>query len=49
MKTVVCLKYFVHDCLWKQFFASNSALVPSNFICLTIFEKDSKTFNPVLT
>ena len=24
MKTRVCLKYFVHDCIWKQFFASKS-------------------------
>ena len=25
MKTRVCLKYFVHDCIWKQFFASKSS------------------------
>ena len=30
------LKYFVNDCLWKQFFASNSPQTPSNLISLTI-------------
>ena len=38
MKTRVYLKYFVNDCLWKQFPAFNSAQTPSNLICLTIFE-----------
>ena len=37
MKARVYLKYFVHDCLWKQFLASNSPQTPSNLICLTIF------------
>ena len=23
MKTKACLQYFVNDCLWKKFFASN--------------------------
>ena len=33
----VCLKYFVNDCLWKQYLAFNSPQNPSNLICLTIF------------
>ena len=33
----VCLKYFVNDCLWKQYLAFNSPQTPSNLICLTIF------------
>ena len=46
MKTKVCVKYFVHDCLCKQSFAFNSPPGPfkldlfnnfSNF-CLTIFK-----------
>ena len=36
MKNRVCLKYFVHVCLCKQIFASNSAQVPLNLIYLTI-------------
>ena len=36
MKTRAFLKYFVRGCLWKHFFASNSAQVPSNSISLTI-------------
>ena len=36
MKTRVCLKYFVHDCLFQQSFASDSPQLPSNLICLTI-------------
>ena len=36
MKTRVSLKYFVNDCLWKHFFASNSPQTPSNLIYLTI-------------
>ena len=35
MKTRVCLKYFVNDCLWKQFFATNSPQTPSNLILFT--------------
>ena len=38
IKTRACLKYFVNDCLWKQFFASNSPQTPSNLISLTIVE-----------
>ena len=34
MKTRVSLKYFVDDCLWKHFFASNSPQIPSNLISL---------------
>ena len=37
IKTRVCLKYFVNNCLWKQFLASNSPQSSSNLICLTIF------------
>ena len=36
MKTRVCLIYFVHDCLWKHAFASNSPRSPSNLIFWTI-------------
>ena len=32
MKTRVSLKYFVNDCLWKKFFASNLSQTPSNLI-----------------
>ena len=35
MKTRVCLKYFLDDCLWKQFFASNLPQAPSNLNGLT--------------
>ena len=37
MKTRVCLNYFLHDCLCKQVFASNSPQAPLKLICLTIF------------
>ena len=36
MKTRVSLKYFVNDCFWKHFFASNSPHTSSNLISLTI-------------
>ena len=36
MKTRVCLINFVHDCLWKQFFASYSPQPPLNLILWTI-------------
>ena len=36
MKTRVGLKYFVHDCLQKQCFASNLPQLSSNMIYLTI-------------
>ena len=32
MDTRVCLIYFVHDCPWKQSFASNLHESPSNLI-----------------
>ena len=32
MKTRVSLKYFLNDCLWKQFFAFNSLQTFSNLI-----------------
>ena len=35
-KTRLCLKYFVHECLWKQFFANNFPWTPLNLICLTV-------------
>ena len=37
MKTRVCLKYFVNDCVWKQIFASNSPQTPLNLILFTTF------------
>ena len=37
IKTRVCLKFFVNDCLCKQLFASSLPQTPSNLICLTIF------------
>ena len=37
MKTRVCLKYFLNDCFWKQFFASKSPKTPSDLIYSTIF------------
>ena len=43
MKSKVCLKNFVHDCLGKQFFSSNSPRAASNLDPLTIFE----TLSPV--
>ena len=36
LKTRVCPIYFVHDCLWKQFFASNSPQSTSNLFLWTI-------------
>ena len=36
MKTRVCLKYFVHHCLWKQVIVSELSQSSLNFICLTI-------------
>ena len=36
MKTGVSLKYFVHDCIWKQGFASNLPQAPLNLIYLTV-------------
>ena len=37
IKTALCLKDFVNDCVWKQPLAFNSSQTPSNFIRLTIF------------
>ena len=34
---LVCLKYFVHDCLWKQLFAFNVTKAPSDLTFFTIF------------
>ena len=36
MKTRVSLKYFVHDCIWKHFFASNLPQTLLNLLCLTL-------------
>ena len=36
MKTIVILKCFVTDCLWKPFLDCNLAKAPSNLILLTI-------------
>ena len=37
MKIRVCLKYFLKDCLWKQFLVSNLLYTPSKFTCMAIF------------
>ena len=36
MKTRVYLKHFIHGCLCKIIFASNSPQAPLNLICLTL-------------
>ena len=36
MKSAVPPRYFVCDCLWKQFFACSLTQAPSNLICSTI-------------
>ena len=36
MKTRVSLKYFMNDCLWKHFLASNVPQTPSNLISMTV-------------
>ena len=36
MKTRVSLKYFLNDCQWKQFFASNSPQNPATLFFLKI-------------
>ena len=36
IKTIVCLEYFVNDCLRKQFLASDSLQTRPNWICLKI-------------
>ena len=36
MKTRVCLKHFLHDCIWRQLFASNSPQPPLNVISVTV-------------
>ena len=47
MKTRVCPKDFVNDCLWKQFLAK----LVLNPIKFDLFDKfcDSKAFDTVLT
>ena len=47
MKTRVFLKYFVNDCLWKQFLASNLPPDPFRF---NVFDNFSnfKAFDTVL-
>ena len=35
IKTRVCLMYFVHDCLWKEFSSFNSHQASSKFIFVT--------------
>ena len=47
METKVCLKYFVNDCLWKQFFASNA---PPDAFKLNLFDNFGKfkAFDTVL-
>ena len=39
MKTRVSLKYFVNDCFWKKYFASNFPQIPSNQNSLTVLDK----------
>ena len=48
VKTKVCLKYFVNDCLWKQALASNS---PPDLIKFDFFDSfwNSKAFDTVLS
>ena len=48
MKTIIYLKYFVHDYIWKQFFASNSTHAPVNIFSF-FFDNfgNFKTFNTV--
>ena len=49
MKTRVSFKYFVNDCPWKHFLASNSVQPPSNLISLSVLVlkglSDSFTLN----
>ena len=46
MKTRVCLKYFVHHCLWKHGFVSNLLQARSNFYFYNNIG-NSKAFNTV--
>ena len=48
MKTTICLKSFVHDCLWKQVFTSNS---PRGLFKLDLFNNfgNFKAFSTILT
>ena len=46
MKYKVCLKYFVHDCLWKYLFASNLSQVSLKLNLLT-YSEHSKAFNTI--
>ena len=44
MKTRADVKYFVYDCLWKQFFGSNSSQVPSNSMFFDNFDNSKVIF-----
>ena len=48
MKTIVCLKYFVNDRLWKQFLAS---ILPPDSFKFDLFDNfgNSKAFDTALT
>ena len=48
MKTRFSLKYFVNDCLWKQFIDFNSPQTPLNLTSLKIFVtlRSFKQFQP---
>ena len=35
MKIRISLKYFVNDCIWKHFFATNFSQTPTNIYFLT--------------
>ena len=48
MKTRVFLKYFVNDCLWKQFFASNLPQTPFK-LDFVHNSCNTKAFHTVLT
>ena len=48
MKSRVCRTYFVHDCIWKQIFASNLPMATSNLHFLNNFD-NTKASNTVLT
>ena len=48
MKTRVYLKYFVHDCTWKQGFASNLPQTYLNLICLTIWHSFNIKFDNLI-
>ena len=37
MKIRVWVKYFVNECLWKQFLSSDSPKTTSSLVCFTVF------------